>query len=40
MRSISLLLWSEAQDVGRKKDRCVGNGREREWKKKRKKEPL
>ena len=30
--------WKEAQDVGRRKDRWDGSGREREWKEKKERE--
>jgi len=26
--------WREVQDVGKRKAKCVGNGKEREWRKK------
>ena len=35
-----MLIWREAQDVGRRKGKCVGNGNVREWEKKSVRESL
>ena len=36
----SFLEWKEVQDAGKRKDRCVGSGKEKDSRKKKQKEKL